>query len=479
VKVGLVERLLRIVRKKDATLSPRPLLVELLEAGREEEHWLPGAYPFCYRVTLGPVPYYEVGCDLSPAVISMLRRTVQEVSDTLRPEDVEPLTFRRLLEVLGQRSAEALASKGVKSRIKELSEVAAYEAIGLSRILALAKDERVTEFYVDSETSPVYLDHATAGRCESGLVLTKRERDAIQTHVDTFSGYTLDFKTPSMKNDLPIGGAIFRVSIDLEPLAVNRFALDVRRLNVSSLSLPQLISLDVLSGEAAAMLVGWIETGGNVTVIGETGTGKTTLLNALDEQVDRRLRRLYIEDAVETRDLLEKGYHQMKVKVDPYERGDDAGRTKESEIVKALHRSPDIVILSEIQSEEHSRAFFQALASGTRGIQTFHASTVEQAVRRWVNLHHISEQSLLDLGIFVQMTRPDRLKQARYAHRIAVMTQDNGSPRIKELYMRDRTFRLTDVAGPGWPRPPEGSDQEKLGGRIASAARKIGIGARG
>ncbi|HKT21958.1 MAG TPA: hypothetical protein VJR06_05035, partial [Nitrososphaerales archaeon] len=128
--------------------------------------------------------------------------------------------------------------------------------------------------------------------------------------------------------------------------------------------------------------------------------------------------------------------------------------------------------------EEHSRAFFQALASGTRGIQTFHASTIEQAVRRWVNLHHISEQSLLDLGLFVQMTRPDRLKQARYVQRISAMTQEGGLPRIKELFLRDRGSRLRDVAGPGWPIPPEGSDSGRLGGKVALAAQRLGSGAR-
>ncbi|MDG6902204.1 MAG: type II/IV secretion system ATPase subunit [Nitrososphaerota archaeon] len=477
LNLGLTGRVLRAVRKGEKPRAPQPLLVELLERYTDRAGWQARSYPFCYRVTAhASVPYYELGCELAqPAVIAM-REAVRVVSEGLEPEDVEPLTFGRLVEVLGQRSAEVLASLGAKARVKELSELAAYEAIGLSRVLALAKDERVTEFYVDSESTPVYLDHASAGRCETGIVLTKRECDAIRTHVDTFSGYTLDFQTPSMKNDLQVGGAILRVSLDLEPLAVNRFALDVRRLNVSTLSLPQLIGMGVLSDEAAAVLVGWIEAGGNVTVIGETGTGKTTLLNALDEWVDRRLRRVYIEDAVETRDLLERGYHQAKVKVDPFERGAEAGRTKESEIVKALHRSPDIVVLSEIQSEEHSRAFFQALASGARGMQTFHASTVEQAVRRWVNQHHISEQSLVDLGLVVQMARPDRLKQARHVQRVSMMTQDSGAPRIKELFMRDRSARLRNVAGPGWPAPPEGSDPARLGEKVALAAQRLASG---
>ncbi len=466
---------LRLTSRRRRPVEPSPLLVELFERPAGREDWDSELYPFMYRVTnCDSVPFYAVACDLPLESVMTLRKAVNEVSLSLDPREVEPLTFRHLVDVLTQHSAERLASYSVKGRIRELSELAAYEAIGLSRILALARDQKVTEFFVDSDLTPMYLDHSTAGRCETAILLTERERSSLETHLDTFSGYTLDFKTPSLKNDLAIAGAILRVSLDLEPVSVNRFALDVRRLNVSSMSLPELIGLNVLSGEAGALMVGWLETGGNVTIVGETGTGKTTLLNALDEQVERRLRRLYIEDAVETRDMLELGYHQMKVKVDPFERGDGSGRTKESEIVKALHRSPDIVILSEIQSEEHSRAFFQALASGSRGIQTFHAPTIEQAIRRWVNLHHIAEQSLLDLGLMVQMARPDRLKQERFVQRVCVVVQDRGEPRLKEILTRDREFELRNVSGDGWPLAPEGVRSEKFLEKVASAMERIG-----
>ena len=472
--IGLESVFLRWTSRRKPQEDPAPLLIELFERASGSKDWNSEPFPFSYRVTnRDSFPFYEVACNLPTNSITILRRTVSDVSLSLNPSEVDPLTFSRLIEVLSLRSAERLAAYGVKTRIRELAELAAYEAVGLSRIMALAKDERVTEFFVDSDITPVYLDHAIAGRCESAIFLTERERNSIETHVDTFSGYTLDFKTPSLKNDLAIAGAILRISLDLEPVSVNRFALDVRRLNISSLSLARLISLNVLSEDAAALLVGWLESGGNVTIVGETGTGKTTLLNALDEQVERRFRRLYIEDAVETRDMLDRGYHQMKVKVDPFERGVGVGRTKESEIVKALHRSPDIVILSEIQSEEHSRAFFQALAAGARGMQTFHASTVEQAIRRWVSMHHVADQSLLDLGLMVQMTRPDRLKQERYVQRICEVAQERGTPKLRELYMRDREFKLRNVAGPGWPIPPEGVGTERLQGRVALALGKV------
>ena len=467
--LGLTQR---SVRPRD----PPPLLVELFGGLPESPMLRYDVFPFSYYLaTTGDSTVYGVSCALPPARIAALRSGVAEASAALDPVMVEPLTFARLVEVMSQLAAEHLSDDS-GARTKELAELAAYEAIGLSRVLALAKDQNVTEYFVDSESSPLYLDHLTAGRCESTITLTERERDALETHLDTFRGYTPDYSTPSLKNDLEVSGARLRISLDLEPVSVNRFALDVRRLSVTSLSIQSLIFRKVISAEAAALLVAWLEVGGNITIVGETGTGKTTLLNALDEQVEPKLRRLYIEDAVETKDMLARGYHQMKVKVDPYERGGGSGRTKESEIVKALHRSPDLVVLSEIQSEEHSRAFFHALSAGARGIQTFHASSIEQALRRWVNMHGISEESLLDLGVLVLMARPDRLQPDRYVQRICVVEAEGGRPRLRELYGRDGDFRLVAPNGGGWPRLAPTNGNATLEAKTARALARIASG---
>ena len=413
-----------------------------------------------------------MACDLPDEGIARLREAVQEVSEELDPASVEPLSFRRLVEVLSQMAAGRLGATE-KGRLMELGELVAYEAIGLSRLLALAKDDQVTEFYVDSDTSPLYLDHARVGRCETGVMLTERERKALETHLDTFSGYTLDYATPSLKNDLEVAGARLRVSLDLEPISVNRFSLDVRRLSVLSFTLPELVRAGSISEEAAAFLVAWLEDGGNITIIGETGTGKTTLMNAVDEQVNPRLRRVYIEDAVETKNLLERGYHQVKIKVDPFERGQGQYHSKEMEIVKVLHRSPDLVVLSEIQSEEHSRAFFHALSAGVRGMQTFHATTVEQAVRRWTNVHGVPKQGLLDLGVLVQMGRPERLGPRREVTRVCALVADGGEPRVRDVFMRDRDSELQRVAE--WERVglPGGRSAAVFAEQVLEARKRV------
>ena len=465
---SLLRALMKLASTRKARPVATPLLVELFGHESGVPFMTYESYPFEYTIRRADSGcYYQVNHRLGESTVQALREVVRRVSAELDPSIVEPLTFKRLIQVLTQHGAEKLASLQSAGKVKELSELVAYDAIGLSRLLALAKDDCVTEFYVDSEDSAIYLDHSKVGRCETRIVLTERERRAVETHLDTFSGYTLDFSTPSLKNDLEISGARLRISLDLDPISVNRFSLDVRRLNVRSLNLGDLIGMNVLSSEASAFLVAWLELSGNVTITGETGTGKTTLLNALDEAVNPKLRRVYIEDAVETRDLLEKGYHQMKIKVDPFERNGKGVRTKETEIVKALHRSPDMVILSEIQSEEHSRAFFHALSAGIRGIQTFHASSIEQAVRRWTNVHGVPRQSLLDLGVLVQMARPDRLKPFRAVSRICQILAESGEPRLRDIYDRDREFHLQRIAA--WDRvaQPEGKTHEELLGRIS------------
>src|SRR3984893_3108864 len=430
--IGRVEKaLLLFARKKSGKGSQSgPLLIELLQSSDSE---LMESYPNgLFRCEIRreeddagrKVTLYDIVPVLGEENLVLLRAAVARISERLSPEHVKPLTFTRLIEVLSQMAAHELSRIRDLGMVRELSRLAAFEAVGLPTIFALSRDRNVQEFFLDSPNSPVYLDHAKYGRCDSSIFLTERERRALETHMDTFKGYTLDYANPSLKNEFDVFGTRLRVSLDLEPLAVSGFSLDVRKLTSNVLTLRDLVRMDVLSIEAAAFLTAAIESGVNVTIVGDTGPGKTTLLNALDEAIDPRFRRIYIEDAVETKDLLERGYHQMKLRVDPFERGDEAQKTKSAEITKILHRSPDLVILGEIQSEEHSKAFFQALSAGVRGLQTFHASSPEQAIRRWYEMHSISKANLLDLGIVIQMRRPFRLASRRCVQSISMISDD-------------------------------------------------------
>ena len=447
----ITRAIMRVASRRRSTPKVQPLLLELFQEAEGEELESSHIPPFSYTLKRaeGGVNY-EVLPDLSASELAKLRETVVAISAALRPAALTPLTFKALVDTLTQSGAGLLAPVGDTERVKVLSRLAAMEAVGMPTVYSLSLDDSVSEFYLDAPGTQIYLDHAKYGRCETQLILTQRERKALETHMDTFKGYTIDFANPSLKNDFDIFGKRLRVSLDLAPIAVSGFSLDVRKLTTNALTIADLVRGDVLSAESASFLLAALELGLNVTIIGETGTGKTTLLNALDQAMNPHLRRIYVEDAVETKDLLGKGYHQMKLKVDPLERGAEGARTKSAEITKILHRSPDVVILGEIQSEEHSRAFFQALSAGIRGIQTFHASSATQAVRRWREMHGIPKTSLLDLDIIVQMVRPDRLGSKRQVYGISLLVEEQGEARLRELYSRAREGGLQRIVS--WDR---------------------------
>lgn len=464
----LRERFFKLISKKKTKERKDALLIELFPS---EKYCNSSVFLRKVEVKEG-FNLYRIFICLSEWEISLVRKAVSVVSDTLDPELVKPLTFERLVEVIMQEVSPLLSQIQDTKRLREVSELAAYECIGLSRFYAFATDNMVTEFFCDSRFTPIYLDHLEFGRCETEVFLTERERDAIETHLDTFGGYSLDFRTPSLKHDIEVSGRRLRVSLDLEPLAVNGFSLDVRRLDPSGLGIRQLISMRTLTPEAASFLTAWAELGGNVCIVGETGSGKTTLMNAIDRELNPKLRRVYIEDAVETPDLLKDGYHQLKLRVEPYDKSRSI-RTKEFESVKMLHRSPDIMILSEIQSEEHNKALFSSLESGIRGLQTFHASSLEQAIRRWRLLHGISETALQDLGLLVQMSRPDRLKPTRLVSRISQVSLQDGEPLLVDIFQISGGKLTRNVAAK--IVPPPGKTLEEFYSRVAEKMRAFEI----
>ncbi|MDF1537367.1 MAG: ATPase, T2SS/T4P/T4SS family [Candidatus Thorarchaeota archaeon] len=349
---------------------------------------------------------------------SLVHELAQVSSYSVKPKS----TRVKLQQKLQDMSADVMTK--IESSLPEInsttrntiSEIIAHNSTILRFLFPLILDDEVEEIYLDRPGSRVYFDHRRLGRI---LISWKpKEEDIVRlvTFLRAESNLHLDRRNPSLKTDITIYNVPLRISASLPPLAAEGMHLEIRRARSEPYSILDLIRNGTLSVEAAALLILAINSRMNVTITGGPGVGKTTLMNALDKTTPQIWRKIYIEDAIESR--LYEDHHQVRIRVDPV---DETGGTfdKSTEIVKSLHRSPDYLILGEIQTAQHSHALFHSIAAGLCSIQTCHSSSAFSLITRWTKNHNIDESSIALMDIIVTLERPRPGESFRYVKEIA------------------------------------------------------------
>ena len=288
------------------------------------------------------------------------------------------------------------------TRVK-LSEIIAHRRSVLGSIMPIILDDLVEEIYLDRPGVSIYFDHQKYGRCVTSITFQEFEVPKIVTLIRAESNLHLDRSNPSLKMDLQIQDASLRFSASMPPLSPDGLHLEIRRARNRPFSISDLIENGTLTSEVAAILLFAVSCRFNITVTGGPGTGKTTLLNALDMTTPKWWRKIYIEDAIESRE--QRKHHQVRFRVDPMDE-QSMKFSKSDEIIKCLHRSPDYLILGEIQTAEHSKALFQAITAGLRSIQTCHSESASSLISRWKFGHEIHDDNLALMDVIVTLERP-------------------------------------------------------------------------
>ena len=373
-----------------------------------------------------PVDAYLVGPYLSFYFSKAGRRGIFHRSYPLVRSSLEYGLMQKLNESIGSNLQHSIGRCDISTRIQQLADnvcgnlltslpeissvtrdrismIVANKTTVLEPFLPILLDDDVEEVYVDRPGKPVYFDHCRLGRCISKYELHQEDVPRFTTLLRAESNLHLDRRNPSLKANLNLFDTNLRVSASLPPLSPDGLHMEIRRARKNAFTILDLIRNGTLPIEAAAALLLAVRCRFNITITGGPGTGKTTLLNALDLDSPETWRKIYIEDAVESRSLHD--HNQVRFKVDPVDEV-DGHFDKSLEIVKTLHRSPDYLVLGEIQTAEHSRALFQAIAAGLRAIQTCHSSSAASLVSRWTTGHNIDKSSIAMMDLIVTMVRP-------------------------------------------------------------------------
>lgn len=389
-----------------------------------------------YNVVIAEGPYNEYGyrryymVEPEESLVKNYKELIKGVEELKRKNWVpvsQPKDINELVELIKNELYVMLIDKLTvddKLLVDRLLDHAAFTYIGLASLKPLIDDPNVDEIFQDSSSQTVYLDHRHYGRCITNVMLDDEALESLVVFGELFKNVVASHTSPSIKFETELKKKQLRISIDLPPLTTRGFALHIRKHREDPLMLSKMIVDDVISVDVASLLLTALYLRSNVLIIGASSSGKTTLLNALDASLPPTLRRVYIEDVEETLDLADYGFHQAKIRV-----GGLYGResTKTLQVLRVLHKSPDILILGEIQYKEHVNALFNSLCSGVKGLQTFHALSSEQAVRRLVDVYGVREAQLIDLDLIVSMFRPSYNSPRRIVVKVDCMTSD-GKP---------------------------------------------------
>jgi pilus assembly protein CpaF len=245
----------------------------------------------------------------------------------------------------------------------------------LSPIAPLLADEAVTEILVNGPTEIFVERKGKLSRSEHQFGSSERLLSGLRL-IAQFVGRSFDADHPILEARLPDGS---RVEALLPPIAPDGPSLAIRRFSKERLTLEKLLSFGALTPQAATFLAQVVECKQNVVVAGGTGSGKTSLLNALSALIPEDERVIVIEDS---RELQLQRDHVVQFETRP---ADAKGRGAVSirDLFKAsLRMRPDRIVLGEIRAGE-ALDLVQAMTSGHGGcLTTVHATYPTDTLNR-------------------------------------------------------------------------------------------------
>lgn len=189
-------------------------------------------------------------------------------------------------------------AKGKLLNLAEQEELRQYLFHSLRKLDVLQElldDPEITEIMVNGADHIFYEKKGRLFASDRKFTSKEKLNDVIQ-QIAAGNNRMVNEASPIVDTRLPDGS---RVNVVLSPISIDGSAVSIRKFPSKPLEMEDLIRMGTVSEEAAELLKILVCAGFNLFISGGTGSGKTTVLNALSQYIPKEERIITIEDSAE------------------------------------------------------------------------------------------------------------------------------------------------------------------------------------
>ncbi len=369
-------------------IQPQPPVVifkKLPEEAQRLETYTLSPYSEVAIVSLpelgGGCAYYVNETPLSEDETEIHRKLVEILSKEIEPPKtgIDPKTHvlseaRRLVKKYG------LTKKIAEDSWPKLEYYLYRDLVGFGDIDVMMNDPMIEDLSVNGLNMLVYVWHRKYESLPTNLMFVDENTlDNLIVKLAHLSGKHISTAFPILDAMLP--GKDRLAATFKREISPDGGSFSIRRFREEPFSIIDLMEIGTLNAEIAAYFWLLIENRMTISVIGGTGAGKTSTLNALASLVKPSMKIVTVEEIPEL-NLPHDNWVRL-VSRESYGLGAfKTGEVGLFELVKtSLRYRPDYIVVGEVRGEE-AFVLFQALATGHGGLTTIHAENLEYTVKR-------------------------------------------------------------------------------------------------
>jgi pilus assembly protein CpaF len=284
------------------------------------------------------------------------------------------------------------------------------DVLGLGPLEALLYDPTISDILVNGYNK-VYVERF--GKLEFTQIRFNDDNHLMKIidRIVSRVGRRIDESSPMVDARLQDGS---RVNVIIPPLAIDGPSMSIRRFAVDKMTLDDLVGKDALTDYMADFLKGAAKSKLNILISGGTGSGKTTMLNAISNFIPKNERIITLEDSAELQLQLP---HVLRLETRPANIEGKGEVTLRDLVRNSLRMRPDRIVIGEVRSGE-AFDMLQAMNTGHEGsLTTVHANNARDALSRIENMvsmaglempaKAIRKQIASAIHLIIQMSRLD------------------------------------------------------------------------